>query len=108
MRPEHAPVPAVLDVFARNRLALTVDAPAAGVLVVNEAWGPGWTARVDGAPATVLRANYLFRGLLVGPGRHTVELEYGPPRLRAALAVYAVTALLVLGGLVWLPRRAGP
>lgn len=108
IRPEHAPVPAVVDAFARNRLALTIDAPAAGVLVVNEAWGPGWTARVDGAPTPVLRANYLFRGLLVGPGRHAVELEYGPPRLRAALAVYAVTALLVLGGLVLLPRRTGP
>ncbi|MDC0723293.1 YfhO family protein [Nannocystis bainbridge] len=103
--PTAAPVPAILDGFARNRLGFTVEAPAAGVLVVNEAWGPGWTAQVDGAAAPVLRANYLFRGLLVGPGRHAVELEYRPPRLRAALAVYAATALLVLLGLVLLPRR---
>ncbi len=52
--------------------------PRPGVLVVHEAWAPGWTARVDGAPAPVLRAVYLFRGLLVGPGRRAVELEYRP------------------------------
>ncbi|MCY1061967.1 hypothetical protein [Nannocystis sp. SCPEA4] len=108
LRPDHAPVAAMLDEFARNRVALTVDAPAAGVLVVHEAWASGWIARVDGAPAPVLRANYLFRGLLVGPGRHTVELEYRPPRLGAALAVYGLTALLVLLGLIRLPRRTGP
>lgn len=105
LRPGHAAVPAALQEFARNRLTLAVDAPAAGVLVIHEAWAAGWTARVDGEPAPVLRANYLFRGLLVGPGRHSVELEYRPPRLPAALAVYAITALLTIAGLVRLPRR---
>lgn len=102
--PAAPPVPAELDRFGHNRLALTLDAPAAGVLVIHEAWGPAWTATIDGAPAPVLRANYLFRGLLVGPGRHTIALEYRPPWLSAALAVYAAAGLLLLLGLAW-PRR---
>lgn len=109
LRPDHEPVAAVVDRFAWNRLDLSVDVPAAGVLVVHEAWGPGWTARVDGTAARVLRANYLFRGLLLDPGRHTIALEYRPRRLSAALAAYAITALLLL--LAWLSgaRRArGP
>jgi uncharacterized membrane protein YfhO len=60
----------------RNRLVAEIDAPADGVVVVHEAFFPGWSARVDGAPAAIVPANAAFRGVLVGPGRHRIEMEY--------------------------------
>lgn len=82
---------------ARNRLRLALDAPAAGVLLINEAYAPGWQATVDGHPARVLRANYLFRALLLPPGSHEIELIYAPRGLRPALAAFGALLLALSG-----------
>jgi hypothetical protein len=79
--------------FRRNAIAISIDAPADGVVVVNEAWFPrGWEARVDGAPARIVPANALLRGVLVGPGPHLIEMRYRAAR-------YGWLALVELAGL---------
>ncbi|HWM84835.1 MAG TPA: hypothetical protein VNO33_03330 [Kofleriaceae bacterium] len=78
----------------RNRLVAEVDAPAAGIVVVHEAFFPGWSARVDGAPVDLVPANAGFRGVLVGPGRHRIEMEYSP----GAWPALAIVSLLGLAG----------
>ena len=90
---QFAPVDGRVVTFDRSRLVLDIDAPAAGILVVNEAWSPGWRARIDGASATLFRANYMLRALIVPAGHHRIELAYASP--------YRVTLLLgLLGGLL--------
>ena len=51
---------------------------AGGILVVHEAYYPGWVAEVDGQPARILRTNVLFRGVEVGEGRHRVVFRFEP------------------------------
>ena len=94
----------------RGREELTVEARAAGpaLLVVNDAWWPGWVARVDGSPVPILPADVLVRGVPFPAGRHVVEMSYQPPEVRWGLALSAaglvgVAVLLVLGR-----RRAYP
>ena len=53
-----------------------VDAPSGGFLRVGARWDPGWSATVDGQAAPVLRADGVFRGVVVGPGRHLVRFSY--------------------------------
>jgi hypothetical protein len=62
--------------FGRTHLVAEVDAPRAGVVVVAESYHPGWSATVDGQPAHIVPANLAFRGLLVGPGAHRIELRF--------------------------------
>ncbi|HKE15517.1 MAG TPA: hypothetical protein VKB80_11655 [Kofleriaceae bacterium] len=62
--------------LGRNRVVAEIDAPADGIAIVHEAFFPGWSARVDGEAAQVIPANAAFRGVLVGPGRHRIEMEY--------------------------------
>jgi len=73
--------------YTSNRLSFeaAVDAPA--ILVVSDAFNSGWTARVDGLEQRIFRANYLFRGLVLGPGTHRVEFRYWPAVWTVALAV---------------------
>jgi hypothetical protein len=76
------------------------------LVVVAEAWFPGWEARVDGRPARVLEADGAFLGVVVGPGRHRVSLAYrGPATAPVGAAVSAVTVLGSLAVLAWPGRR---
>jgi hypothetical protein len=91
------PVAGRLRELGRNRLVADVDAPADGIVVVNEAYFPGWRAWVDGAEARVVPANVAFRGLAVGPGHHTIVMEYSP---RGWLALAIVSLLGTLAAAV--------
>jgi hypothetical protein len=56
-----------------------VNSENGGLMVCSEVYYPlGWKAFIDGEPAPLLRANFLFRAVSVPPGKHTVELRFEP------------------------------
>ena len=85
--------------YEAERIALQVDLPAPGVLVVSDSWYPGWRATVDGQPVPMLRANLLFRAVALPAGVHDVIFEFKPTGGRAGLVI-ALVAGLVLFALV--------
>ncbi|HEY6853156.1 MAG TPA: hypothetical protein VI139_02830, partial [Gemmatimonadales bacterium] len=72
------------------------------VLVVSENWLPTWTARVDGKPAPIARANGTFIALPVSAHSREVVLEIRSPAERrgrqSSLAGFAGLLLLALAG----------
>lgn len=86
----------------RNRVVAEIDAPADGVVVLHEAYAPDWHATVDGAPAAIFPANAAFRGLLVGPGHHRIEMTYDPPGWRL-LALFSLAGFLAAAALSLIP-----
>jgi hypothetical protein len=64
--------------YANTEVVLEADSPDGGWVVLNDLWHPWWFAEVDGRPANVLRANVLFRAVVVPPGRHTVRFTFRP------------------------------
>ncbi len=66
------------------------------MLVLSDNWYPGWKATVDGRDADVERVDYLFRGVRLGAGTHTVEFRYEPLSFRIGWIV----SLIALLGLV--------
>jgi hypothetical protein len=91
-------VESVLD--EGNRIAAQVSG-GGGLLVMSEVHYPGWRAEVDGAPATLVRANYVLRAVCVPPGEHQVALIYDPPLLKIGLAITGLTLLFVIGVAIW-------
>jgi hypothetical protein len=81
-----------------GELSFEVAAGRPALLVVTDAWHPGWRAWVDGVPAPVLRVNAHFRGVLLGAGARRVELRFEPRSFRAgaalSLAAVALSGLL--------------
>ena len=59
-------------------MVVEVDAPASGILVLNDVWHPWWQVQVDGVSAEILKANALFRAVVVPPGRHVVRFSFHP------------------------------
>ena len=48
---------------APRDIVLKSDAPGATVLLLNDHFDPWWNVHVDGQPQTVLRCNFLMRGV---------------------------------------------
>lgn len=82
-----------------------VQAERASMLVVSEAWFPGWTATVDGEAVEVRRADGLLLGVPVPAGASRVELRYVAPGLALGAAVSAATAVALVGASFIARRR---
>jgi hypothetical protein len=83
-----------------GRVTFAVDAPSPGLLVLSEAWYPGWGARIDGAAAPVVPVDGALLGVPVPAGRHSVSFELHAPMLLwgglVSIAMLFVAAFLAL------------
>jgi len=99
---------AAIREYAHQRVVLTADGGrAGGVLVLTDAFYPGWRATVNGAETPIYPANLAFRGVLLPPGQHVVEFTYQPMSFVAGLATTGISLLVLTGLLVYglRPRR---
>lgn len=74
---------AQLEVDRPGRFIVGTNAPARQLLVLSEAFDPGWQARIGGHPVPVVRVNGDFLGCVVPAGKHKVELLFRPASLAA-------------------------
>jgi hypothetical protein len=88
-----------------DRVRLDADLDAAGMIVVVDAWDPGWHARVDGRATDLLRANGAFRAVAVPAGRHVVEMRYRPWSVPVGLGATLAGLLVLAVGSARLVRR---
>ena len=72
---------------------------------------PNWKVSVDGKPETLLRCNYLMRGVQVPPGEHVIEFRFDPPINTLYVSLAAVALGLGLCGFLafypWKQPAAG-
>lgn len=71
---------ATITRYDNTRVEVAVDAPRGGVLLLNDIWHPWWFAEIDGQPAKVLRANGLFRAIILPRGAKQVVFQFEPVR----------------------------
>lgn len=90
-----------------EQVAVAVDAPESGILVLSDSYAPGWRAYVDGKTAPILRVNGLFRGVALPNGKHTVTFRYRPVSFYAGVLITLLTLVaLLVRGIRLLTRRA--
>jgi len=64
--------------YRNTQVAVEVDSPDGGWMVLNDVWHPWWVAEVDGQRTELVRANVLFRAVAVPPGRYSVRFTFRP------------------------------
>jgi hypothetical protein len=73
-------------------------------LIVRTSYMPGWTATVDGNPSRIYPADWVFCGIPIPIGGHSVVMEYRTPRLdeggRISIGGWSVWLILLLA--VWI------
>lgn len=96
----------VIDVPRNDRLALEVETNFPGVLIVAEAWYPGWQAKVDDNVVPILPVDGVFRGVELGAGTHHVQFEYQSSTLRWGALISLLCMGLFLTGSYVARRRS--
>jgi hypothetical protein len=91
-----------LTSYEPDSVVIEVQTGTAAFLVLTDTYYPGWGARVDGRPATLYRADGLFRAVRIEPGKHTVVFTYLPDSFLAGIAISVATAF---GLVVYTLRR---
>ena len=84
--------------YDSTHITIKVTAEQPCYMVLADAYYPGWRATIDGVAAKIFPADYVFRGLVMPAGAHTVEYVYSPASFRYGMLVSVVT--LVLGSAV--------
>ncbi len=91
---------------AAGSITIGAESDGPGLLVLNDAWWPGWAASIDGRPVAIKRADALIRSVEWPPGRHQLTMRYDPPELRYGLLVSAAGLLAVVALLIHSAWRA--
>ena len=88
---------------------IDADLAAPSILLITDAWAPGWRARPLEAGAQssyeVMPADYALRAIALDKGRHHLRVEYAPLAFRIGALVSAVAWLAWLAALYGAFRR---
>jgi hypothetical protein len=101
-----SPVPEVLH-HGLNKIIVRADPIAPGLLILGDAFYPGWKAFVDGKESPIYRVNYVMRGVFLPPGHHEVEFRYDPVSFKLGVSISLTSAVLLIGFLIWSKVKPG-
>ncbi|MCK6524691.1 YfhO family protein [Myxococcota bacterium] len=91
-----APTPLAARQDGGSALDLSLSGEA-GLVVVTEAWSPGWEAVVDGVSRPIYRVGGAFIGVVVEAGDDTLRLRYRPRGFTVGLGLLGLGALGLVG-----------
>lgn len=88
-----------------NTLSVDVKTDKPGFLVVTDQYFPGWHAVVDGAEVAIAHANYLFKGIPIGPGTHKIIFYFRPTFWNLSLVLLALCFILNTAAFIFQQKR---
>ena len=90
--------------YESDRVEIRSRSDAPGLLILGDAYYPGWKVKVNGKASEILPANWAVRGVPLGRGEHHVEFVYQPwwllpgSLLSGSCLLLAGALLLISGG----------
>jgi hypothetical protein len=92
-----------------EEVVIDAESEGAALLVVNDAWAPGWRASIDGVESEVevMPADVLVRAVRWPAGRHRVVMRYEVPGLATGQLISGL-AVALSGALYLWQRRKTP
>lgn len=94
---------ATITDYAPGYVRLMAEGP--GYLVLTDAHYPGWQATVDGVSAPIIRADIMFRAVVLPAGEHVVEFRFVPQSLRLGLWISGLAWGTLVSGFFWSQRK---
>ena len=102
------PVAAAVVSESPRRVVIQASTSQPGLLVLSDAFYPGWTATINGNPAEIHLVDLALRGVLLPSGDHTIVFQYQPRWFQVGVVMSLVGWLVVLALLLPRLMRRGP
>lgn len=93
------------SLYSPKKIQLKAKADVPSVLLLNDKFDPNWRVSVDGRPETVLRCNFIMRGVFLQPGEHQVEFRFEPPITGLYITLAALIVAVGLCGVLAFTRE---
>jgi len=87
--------PAQILLDQPEHLSILAQATSASQLVLADSYYPGWQAKVDGQPATIIPYQQAFRSLQLSPGTHQIEFTFKPRSWYLGSRISLITLLTI-------------
>jgi uncharacterized membrane protein YfhO len=71
------------------------------MLIVADAYYPGWRAMIDGTPTNIYVADYALRAIELPQGDHHVEMVFDPLSYKIGLSISSAAWLALIAVVVW-------
>jgi len=65
-----------ITAYGDNRINISVQTETPRLLYIGNLYHNGWKAYVDNLQVPIIRTNYLFMGIVIQKGAHTVSVKY--------------------------------
>jgi hypothetical protein len=78
-----------------ERIVMQAQVSRPGLLVLADAFYPGWQATIDGRAAGIERVNVMFRAVVVQPGTHQVVFSFRPASWRRGIGISLASIILL-------------
>jgi hypothetical protein len=87
---------AKVSYYSPSRVELDTSCDTASLLILADAYYPGWTATIDGTPAPIIPACCALRAVPLPSGPHKVAFHYLPRTFLLGAATSLASALILL------------
>lgn len=85
-----------LKKMTQDELMFEYNTTAPEFLVVLDAWHPNWRAEIDGKPVQIIKANRVFKGIALAPGKHSLRMYFDTAPYFPGIYVSVATLLLII------------
>jgi hypothetical protein len=92
--------------YGVSHVRLTAEMKGPGLVVLTDAFYPGWSAHVDGRPTRIHRVDGVFRGVFVQEGSRDIVMRFRPASHAWGLGLSVAGLAIVLGLLAWAGRSS--
>ncbi|HEX2620148.1 MAG TPA: hypothetical protein VHL11_08380, partial [Phototrophicaceae bacterium] len=83
--------------YRTTHIDVQVNTLEAGYLLLTDAWYPGWQVTVSSQPATLYRADVMFRAVSAPAGQTIISFDYAPSWLSWIFTVTMLAWVIVVG-----------
>lgn len=78
-----------------NQIKIKVESSDEGILSIPYIFYPGWEAKINGKKTKIYRTNFLFQGIFLPKGNHTIDFFYNPKSFVIGFKLSAFTLFLI-------------
>ncbi|MBS7007106.1 YfhO family protein [Anaerostipes sp.] len=83
-------------IYKDNVFSGEIETKKTKLLCIPIAYSKGWSAKVDGKKAEILKTNGMYMGVVLKPGKHKITLDYRTPWLIPGVVISITAGMIFL------------